>query len=461
MRIRITAILAGLALAVNAAGDPPATTAPGQPAPPADDETPPVVTSDPVTLDPPVEVAFRPRAGVRQRGVVTRFDDIALQGPELGRHEWAMLPASEIETVWRRLADREDPILWARLGGVLLQVENGEKRAAQAFARVRRLAPVHGEAIIDQVRAAHAARLAAAAAAEAEAAARRLRTGSPEAGPFGATPWPQLSEDDQGKARATTEQADERLLRRGGVVAKTYPTAYFTLYTDAAPTEALQWALLMDKAVERLAMTFQVRRPDRHFWGKPAVLVLTEWAPFALVEASAFKWAASEDTPARIHYDGPRCTIVIWRASESTDVRSMLLRQTTFAFMHRWLTPRRPPAWALEGLATWVADRMHESSMVSVTTRKAGRTFVRSGGDLGAVASTDYADPAWSEKSTIVDGVGYLVTDLMIEQRPEAYIAWMRALKQGAEWRTALREVYGVTAEELFATAAAFYRVNE
>jgi len=57
--------------------------------------------------------------------------------------------------------------------------------------------------------------------------------------------------------------------------------------------------------------------------------------------------------------------------------------------------------------------------------------------------------------------IGYLMVELMIRDRPQAFGAWVNAIKDGKDWEEALVEDFGVSRAQLVETFVRFYRVND
>ena len=129
--------------------------------------------------------------------------------------------------------------------------------------------------------------------------------------------------------------------------------------------------------------------------------------------------------------------------------------------MHRYRTPRRLPTWANEGFAEYLAAVVFTGSPVDQNHRRQAVDYVRRGGDVQSILELTYADGSWPGPEAIGYGVGYLMVGLMIQDRPNRFGDWVKAIKAGKAWTTALEEDFGVPRDRLVETFIRFYQVND
>ena len=418
--------------------------------------TPP---ADATPLERPMYVEFRLRDGDALRGKATDWDERGLEG-DFGRREWTDLIPADVFSLRRRFIDRTDVSSWIDLGEMLLAIDGGAEHAEKAFAYAKHLDASCGPAV-EAARGRAAFRLTQAAEAAAAADAARLRTGTPEAGPWPSTPWPIATADEQATATLEARDAAAAMLRDVNVAVPLIPSRHFLLYTDLDATEALKWALQLDKAYGRLVELLNLP-PDRmQFAGNPVVFVLSDWDAYSLLEATHFHQLVAPRDTGITHYDDARIVVNVHRDADRTNLPPELLRQITLACLHRLYAPTRLPAWANEGLATWIAEDVDVNSLVEVDDRVRAIRFIRAGGDVAAALATPYDDPKWRDKRDHVSALGYLLVDLMIRERPDRFARWVAAVKTGTDWREALKTAYGATADELLSVFVQYYRVND
>ncbi|MBX3372945.1 MAG: hypothetical protein KF817_03865 [Phycisphaeraceae bacterium] len=197
------------------------------PAPPAPVERP----------GPPARVSFRLLEGLRLiSGALEGWDEEGLTGA-FGTYRWAEIHHEDVWALGRRLMDADSAQAWVALGHRLLRLSLDQPRAAvsaeTAFRRAHRLDPAVQEHI-DAARDTVAQERARREALEAEAERQRLRTVSPEAGPWTATPWPLLSERERADAVDTVRAEADRILERAGMVLRPIRCDHFLFYSRRA-----------------------------------------------------------------------------------------------------------------------------------------------------------------------------------------------------------------------------------
>ena len=83
------------------------------------------------------------------------------------------------------------------------------------------------------------------------------------------------------------------------------------------------------------------------------------------------------------------------------------------------------------------------------------------GGNVDAIMGLTYGDGGWPGPGGVGRGVGYLLMELMISQRPLPFVRWVNAVKSGKEWEQALVEDFGTSRAALIQTFVQYYRVND
>jgi len=410
-------------------------------------------------LKDPLPVRFRLADGVRVTGTMTAFDAEGFDG-SFGRREWVELTADDVWRLQRRVMDDASALAWVNLGRVLLMIDEGDRWAERAFRQALR----HDASIEDEIseaRAEAAQRIRLRRQAERVIAAERLKTGSPESEAWRADAWPPLSPQEQDAAVLTMKADARAILQRAGMELEPVETKYFLFYSDMPRAEIAKWARQLDHMYRRLAVIFDLHEQTNIFWGKAVIFVFGEQDRFRLVEAEAFGHLTPLSVSGLCHYRGPKTFVSFYRQPDDLQFAATLVHETVHGFMHRYRTPRRLPTWANEGFAEYLAAVVFTGSPVDQNHRRQAVDYVRRGGDVQSILELTYADGSWPGPEAIGYGVGYLMVGLMIQDRPNRFGDWVKAIKAGKAWTTALEEDFGVPRDRLIETFIRFYQVND
>jgi hypothetical protein len=415
----------------------------------------------------PLAVRFELADGVRVTGEMTACDNDGFEG-SFGRREWIDL---EVNDAWRlhlRVMDQQAADDWVNLGRVMLLMRSKQAKAQglaeRAFRRAVQIddtAPARIDQVKDQVsqveRAAREARR--------EAEARKLTTHSPEAGPWSADLWPALNEQEQAAAVATMKADAQRVLQQARAGLVPVETDHFIIYSDIERTQMADWALRLERVRGAIEVILNPgvdpKEKDKANaivpWGKIVVFIWSEQDRYRMVEADAFEHLVPRASVGVCHPVGPKAFVNMHRCDDDELFEFTLIVESVHALLHHYRSPARLPAWANEGLAEYIASRANRHSHVRADRRKAALDHVRSSG-LNNVLSLTYAE-GWPANAAD-PGVGGLIVELMINQRPRQFARWLHAIKAGKEWTTALREDYGVAVEEFASVQTQYWRVN-
>jgi hypothetical protein len=316
----------------------------------------------------------------------------------------------------------------------------------------------------DEAAATDAERKQQAAVAEAS----KLSAISPEGAAWLADPWPPVNETEQpGAIRAVKAEAGN-IIDQAGIVMTMLETDQVLLFTDAPRAEAARWAVLIEKTIANTVLILgdEKRQHFRGIWGKLVVIVFTQQEAFRLAEATSFRQLVPLNTVAIAHSTGPRTFILAWKHDDPHEFEWALVRQTVLAVLHRWRTPKRPPAWANEGIAEFIAAAMLKDSPLAAERRELALKFIRTDAKPGGVLDLKYEDQSFpgpiptGANVGIGIPVGGLLVELMLRQKPADFLAWLNAVKDGEEWEKTLATAYRTPRAALVETFVQYYKVN-
>jgi hypothetical protein len=408
-------------------------------------------------LSEPRHVRFQLADGVQVSGQLTDWDTEGIDG-SFGRRLWIELMPDDAWRLHVAVMDQKDAHQWVDLGRTLLLAEGGDSWAERAFRRALRL----DATAADEIRAARdAARDAGRRREQLERTTedQRLRTRSPEAGSFSATPWPRLSPAERQEAVLTLEDDARQYLRPASVQLEPVRTDRFLVYGDGPPLEVARLATRLEATSARLAGLLGVDEKRNFFQGKAVVFFFSDHDRFRLVEVESFGHLVPRGVSGICHPDGPKVFLNFRTRTGGGIPARTVAHELVHGYMHRFRSPRRLPPWANEGLADYVAAQVADSAEMD-ERRARGLRFIREGGDVNTLIDRRYEDDR-TEPDEVTAMVGMLLVELMINQRPQAFGPWVDAVKYGKDWEAALAEDYGVPRAPLLETFVQYFRVND
>jgi len=270
-----------------------------------------------------------------------------------------------------------------------------------------------------------------------------------------------MTSEDRDAAVVLLKDEAASMLQRAGLVLTPVETKFFLFYTDLSDAEAKRWSSELDKMYVRLAEWFGVGKEENLFWGKAVIFVFRDRDRFRLVEAESFRHFVAPWADGVMHPLGPRVFVSFYRQPEIETFAAVLVHEATHGFMHRFISPRRLPTWANEGLADYVASVLFRGSPIDQARRQTALRFIRSGADVNTILSMRYEDDSWPGEEEVGYGVGYLLVELMIREEPARFAQWVRAIKRGKDWEQALVEDFGAGRVQLVDAFTRWYRVND
>jgi hypothetical protein len=425
-------------------------------------------------LKQPLKVRFQLTDGVRLSGEMTAWDAEGFDGT-FGRRKWIELKVDDAWKLYQRLMDQESWKEWVDLGRVMLLNAHVDQKAGalaeRAFARAIQL----NEGAKDAIQSARDEALAAERKrreAQNEAKAARLRTISPEGESWRPDPWPVLTEQEQKSAVLAMRAEAQRIVEKASAPMTAIESDHFILHSDAPREQMARWSILLEKEVSLLKRILQApadqatgsgKRRAVIFepWGKIVVIVYTDQDRFRLVEAEAFNQLVPLSTVGICHPIGPKVFINLRLVDDEQEFQWTLMREAAHGLMHRYRTPARPPAWANEGFAELVASLMLPESKFGEARRRQALQFFRRAGDLGAVLGWSYADQTWPGTDGVGAPIGGLISELLMKEKPQQYVEWINAMKDGKPWEESLKRELGVTRESLIDTSVRYSKVND
>lgn len=222
-------------------------------------------------------------------------------------------------------------------------------------------------------------------------------------------------------------------------------TKFFLLYSDISATECNRWAQSLDEMYASLCNIFGIEK-GRNIWrGKCVIVVFQNRGDYNKFEKAQYNFAEPEHTGGLCHsFPDGRVEIDFYVAADPRWFKEVLTHETTHGFVFRYRASTRVPSWVNEGLADTVAfDAAVHAGLRQSADAKA-RTRLRE-----PAAFKDFFETKRIENDQY--GIARTLTEFMIRQSRERYVAFFNGIKDGMGWEQSLNEKYGVSKEKLVA----------
>jgi len=429
-------------------------------------------------VDPPVRTKIDlPLKNQSIDGMVTAWDErsvwIAPRGAPDGSQAveipWNEVDADQTFKLWLRVMDKKWCGAWEHLGIAMLDVADIE-RADRAFAQAVRLDP-SSKSVIAKIKEVHGAGGDAHALVPApEAKAPEKPEPAPGDGPkegggegSGATDKPEpksdvppdqetfqwVPENELGRANTVKKlktRAQEMIQASGLKNFQTVETDYFLFYSNLAPSEIRRWSDVLDKMYATLMTTLEIPKETYMFHGKCVVFICNARHEFLAFEQAAFNFDATR-AGGVCHTKGAETWVSFYRGEDDARFQSVLVHETTHAFMHRYKSPARLPTWANEGLADYVAGVLTPMSQEPREHWTHVKQFAQAGKDPMVIMKQSYRDGTWYTEDSYP--VSHMLVRYLLKYKPRAFKEWIDDIKIGVAPDSSMRTRFGVTSEEV------------
>ena len=413
------------------------------------------------TLQEPRRTAFQRNDGSAFEEMIDAWARAGLRGA-FGECSWSDIPSRTISDLVPRLMDRENAAHWIDYGWILIVHVEDDDHAEHAFKRALESDPNAQEAI-DAARGDAASQRADRAETARLTEDARLSFITPEAKPWPTTPWPNIPPMEISRLDRAVRDQLQQIARVGALSPDIVETDRFLIAFDGLEVErVMNLADVLEDAYYRMDDLLRPPQTLDVFPAKVMVVVTNDRDRFLLLESQLYDHLPADNVHARCHCDGRLVSIIIEARPRETETWFEAARQVCFAYLHGYGSPVRLPAWANEGLATWIAVEMDQRSSLASSIRAESidltRTARKATEELLALSYGDTENFIKAERS--VGGLGYLMIDLMEFRQRGSVRTFVQAVKSGREIRHAVRQSMGMSWNQLMAELFAHYRVN-
>lgn len=367
-------------------------------------------------------------------------------------YPWTTFRTKSVYDTIRRLNTRNDPRAWFELGLLMLELD-GEDEAERAFTQALRLRPETEAAInhakqLDQQGASPlgAADMYDSPAENAEDAEGTEGKPAPavEEPPKPRSPqWPVIDERRALESTAKLKRKAAELLDKAGFRIRPIETECFILYSEMGDAESHRWAEQLDRMYVTLAETLDVPKKTRLFDGKCVIFIFNTRDRFLHFEKQAFGYDAS-GAGGLFHPRGGDAFVSFYRQSDDNRFLTVLLHESTHAFMYRYRSWSSLPTWANEGLADYIAGHLNTRSDEPRRHWSDAKRFVLNGGNVPEIFELNYRDNSWQDHDNGY-AVSHMLVRYLIRHKPAEFKAWIDEIKDGTPWKEAFEKHFGVT----------------
>ena len=417
-----------------------------------------------VELEKPVPVNQKKADKSKISGRVVAYDDEGFDLKVKGETQtvrWDELDARTVFVVRKSLLKPKDALAHVELGRMLLGLEGGKDWAEKAFTVALKIDPGFKEQI-DEIKKDPENQPGAAGkktnegdgelirgedeppdpgAAEAGAEARR-GPGPKMVGGIQEQFWGPQTDEQQAAAVEELKAFAAKTQKTMGKELRLNETTYFLFYSELSDREAKNWSGVLDRMYKKLAEMFAVEK-DVNIWrGKALVFVFQTREDYVRFQAQMHQTNAGQSDGMCHTFGSGMVHIAFYRQPDEVEFAHVLVHESVHGFIHRYKTPARVPVWVNEGLAEWIASQLVPRAGGAKRVHQYARLFLQRYGGTGNLL-----------EATSLDGWQYLVAEMittfMIEKNRKGYVAFVKALKDGAEWKDALKTHFRATPEQL------------
>jgi len=348
----------------------------------------------------------------------------------------------EIRGLTLKAVEHEDGVVTS------LRMFDEQRKRATNFATTRLLEALRdGEVVYESHQGELAVELAALRKARAERIAKEKADREAwikDLATRGIRPWKEVTDELQ-KERLEQHQEFISRVSRNYPGMKLYETEHFLFNTNMPPNQVAPYVTSLDAMHDLLVKTFGLPEDKRVFAGKALVFAFVDQREFAAFEATFMNRTVTPGVYGLCHSRSDGDVIIgCYRGDDPNDFGQMLVHETSHGFVHRLFTPVHFPSWVNEGMAEWIGAKLVPDSRAVNRKEAAALMQLQRQPSLGGnFFQTTGNIESWQY------GVASSMAKFMIKTNPEAYVQFVKALKDGKDPETALKESYDATYQQL------------
>lgn len=407
-----------------------------------------------VELDRPANVVVTTIEEESISGRLIAYDGDALElrmdDDRVRRVAWADLPTRRAYAMLSKLLEGRDGEIWLGLGRMMLARADGERFADRALTRAVYL----DEALRPRAQRIRRGEEGESTPATAPGTPGATPPGTPGVpggdggpevvGPIQANFWGPQTDAQQAAAIDELNAFAVEGMRAANVDLRLIETRYFLFYSDLDATEARKWAGLLDKMYDRLCELFGIQEGVNVWRGKCLIFVFAQEADYHRFELTAHG-APSIGTAGKCWSFGSGAVHVsFYRQADRDRFAHVLVHESVHGFLHRYRSPARIASVWNEGLAEVIAMELVPRDRTGGYWQEMAAAELKRRGDLGMMFDAAHIE-AWHY------GIASSLTQMLIRENKDGYVAFINGIKDGTPWRQSLKENYGVGLDRLVA----------
>ena len=437
---------------------------------------PAAALAEKIKLPKPVPVSQKRVDKSKVVGQIVAYDDegfdLRVKGGEVETVPWRELDAKGVYVIRKSLLNPKDSLGLVELGKALLETKGGEEFAEKAFAAAVKLDPKLKEAVAD-LRKGNAGGGGAAvrgpkdkaggkdgelvrdadAPADMAGAENKPAAGPEQVGRIQEEFWRPQTEEQQAESVKTLKAFAEKTQKAMGKELRLNETTYFLFYSELSKQEAKNWSGVLDRMYVKLAEMFAVEKGVNILRGKALVFVFQQKDDYVKFQKLMHDTdAGGSDGMCHTFGDG-FVHIAFYRQPNEVEFAHVLVHESVHAFIHRYKSPADIPVWANEGLAEWIASQLVPRAGGPKQVHTYAKLFMQRAGGTGKILEA----PNLQDWQYLV---AEMLTTYMIERNRKGYVAFVKAMKDGTDWKEALASHYKTTPEKLVHDFARAIGVN-
>lgn len=225
-----------------------------------------------------------------------------------------------------------------------------------------------------------------------------------------------------------------------------HETKFFLFCTDMPVEQVGIYIANLDRMYVELCKLFGMMKETNIWRGKCLVVAFVDKAGFLQFEAENMGRPAGDGVQGLCHsFSNGKVVISCYRGNNPAFFGNLLVHETTHGFLHLYRSNIHIPSWLNEGLAEWVANVVVPESNTVPNRQRQAIPQAQAAGSLGGMLDNPNNIEAWQY------GLASGIAQFLIDTNPQAYGALFTLIKEGSTWQEALKELFGVTPQELAA----------
>ncbi|MBS0266726.1 MAG: hypothetical protein JSS02_32660 [Planctomycetes bacterium] len=225
-----------------------------------------------------------------------------------------------------------------------------------------------------------------------------------------------------------------------------HETQFYLFCTDMPEQQIGVYVANLDRMYAELCKMFGVPKGTNIWRGKCVVVAFQEKGDFVRFERQIMDYAVPDAVQGLCHsFSNGKVVISCYRGNSPAFLGNLLVHETTHGFLHLFRSNVNIPPWLNEGLAEWVANVVVPESQTVPNRQRDAIPRIQTTGSMGGLLDETKTIESWQY------GIASGLAQFLIDLDSQAFGGLFTLIKEGASWREALQELYGMTPQQLAA----------